>query len=343
MKAFLLKHTSRFLIVAMISGLVACEEQKENETEEDKINEVETAVSEIKAIDQQMEFTGNVEPLERNIISPSMQLRIQEIFVEVGDPVRKGELLVQMDPSQLLQTEVQLNHLEKEYERLDTLHKAGSVSQQQLDQMRTELEVTRSSYENLKENTQLLSPINGVVTARNFENGDMFSMGSGAGLLTVMQINPVQVDIHVPESFFPSVEKGMPVSMQLDVYPDTTFRGEVFLRHPTIDAATRTFTVETKFVNADKAIRPGMFGRVKMVFETMERVTVPDLAIQRQQGTNDRYVFVVENGKAVRKNVKTGRRIDDVYEITSGLTSGEEVVVTGHSGLLDGKPVKVVN
>jgi membrane fusion protein (multidrug efflux system) len=343
MKAIFLKHTTRFLTLAMISGLVACGGQNENDTEEDKINEVKTAVSEIRAIDQQMEFTGNVKPLERNIISPSMQFRIQEIFVEVGDPVRKGQLLVQMDPSQLRQTKVQLDHLEKEYARLDTLYKAGSVSQQQLDQMRTELDVTRFAYENLKENTRLLSPLSGMVTARNFENGDMFNMAAGMGILTVMQINPVQVDVHVPEAFFPDVEKGMPVSMQLDVYPDTTFHGEVFLKHPTIYPATRTFAVETKFSNSNLDIRPGMFGRVKMVFETVERVTVPDLAIQRQQGTNDRFVFVVENGKVARKIVKTGRRIDDVFEITSGLSAGVEVVVAGHSGLLDGTSVEVVN
>jgi RND family efflux transporter MFP subunit len=110
-----------------------------------------------------------------------------------------------------------------------------------------------------------------------------------------------------------------------------------------VDPATRTFTVETKYPNDGRFIRPGMFGRVKMVFNTVERVTVPDLAIQRQRGTNDHFVFVVENGKAVRKVVRTGRRIDDFYEITSGLSAGEEVITAGHAGLLDGTAVKVVN
>lgn len=344
MKTSVLKNTSRFLFAIFIGSLVSCSainDEKKDDTESE-VKRVETAFSEIKEVDQEMDFTGNVEPLEQNIISPSMQLRIQKIYVEVGDRVSKGQQLVQMDPSQLRQTRVQLNHLEKEYARLDTLHKAGSVSQQQLDQMKTELDVTRSSYQNLKENTQLLAPINGVVTARNFENGDMFSMTSQGGILTVMQINPVQVNIFVPEMFFPAVKNGMPVNMQLDVYPDTTFAGEVFLKHPTINNATRTFTVETKFSNPDHLIRPGMFGRVNMVFETLERVTVPDLAIQRQQGSSERFVFTVENGKAERKVVKLGRRIDDFYEITSGLSAGEEVIVAGHAGVLEGTPVEVV-
>jgi membrane fusion protein (multidrug efflux system) len=343
MKTNGLKHTFLFLII-LLAGAVACSGPAEEQANQsaDEVKKVETGFSEIKEVEQEMTLTGNVEPYEQNIISPSMQLRIQKIYVEVGDPVRKGQLLVQMDPSQLVQTEVQMNHLEKEYARLDTLQKTGSVSQQQLDQMRTELDVTRSAYENLKENTRLVSPISGIVTARNFENGDMYSMATGAGILTVMQIDPVQVDVHIPEAFFPLVENGMPVSMQLDVYPEAEFKGEVFLKHPTINPATRTFTVETRFSNNDLKVRPGMFGRVKIVFETLERVTVPDLAVQRQQGTNDRFVFVVENGKAIRKVVETGRRVDAFYEITKGLSADVEVVVAGHAGLLDQAPVEVV-
>ncbi len=342
MKTSGLKYTFLLLMI-LLAGAVACsgpEDQQSDESAE-KVKKVETGFSEIKEVEQEMTLTGNVEPYEQNIISPSTQLRIQKIYVEVGDPVRKGQLLVQMDPSQLVQTEVQLNHLEKEYARLDTLHKAGSVSRQQMDQMRAELDVTRSAYENLKENTRLVSPINGVVTARNFENGDMYSMATGAGILNVMQIDPVQVNVNIPEVFFPLIENGKQVSMKLDVYPDVDFEGEVFLKHPTINSNTRTFTVETRFPNKDLKIRPGMFGRVTIVFETLERVTVPDLAVQHQQGTNDRFVFVVEEGKAIRKVVETGRRIDSFYEITKGLSANEEVVVAGHAGLLDQTLVEV--
>ncbi|WP_010420456.1 efflux RND transporter periplasmic adaptor subunit [Anaerophaga thermohalophila] len=341
MNAISLKNTSRILSIVLFSGLLACSGPSKEE-EESGTRKVKTAFSGIENVKQDMDFTGNVVPFEKNIISPSMQLRIQKIFVDVGDAVKKGQLLVQMDPAQLFQTEVQLNNLEKEYARLDTLYKTGSVSEQQLDQMKTELDVLRTNYQNLKENTRLLSPINGVVTERNFEDGDMYNMAAGAGILTVMQIDPVQVDINVPERYFPAVVENMAVSMQLDVYPDTSFAGRVFLKHPTIDPATRTFTVETIFPNKEQLIRPGMFGRVNIVFETLERVTVPDLAVQRQQGTNDSYVFVVKDGKVTRKEVKLGRRVDDFYEVISGLDEGKEVVVEGHTGLLEGTPVEVI-
>lgn len=339
-----LKNTFRILSIVLFSGLLACSapSKENNEEGENGPRKVKTAFSRIKNIEQDMDFTGNVVPFERNIISPSMQLRIRKIHVDVGDAVKKGQLLVQMDPAQLFQTKVQLNNLEKEYARLDTLYKTGSVSEQQLDQMKAELDVLRTNYQNLKENTRLLSPINGVVTERNFEDGDMYNMAAGAGILTVMQIDPVQVDINVPERYFPAVVENMAVSMQLDVYPDTLFAGRVFLKHPTIDPATRTFTVETIFPNKEQLIRPGMFGRVNIIFETLERVTVPDMAVRRQQGTNDYYVFLVEDGKVTRKEVELGRRVDDFYEIISGLDEGKEIVVEGHTGLLEGTPVEVI-
>lgn len=336
-----MKNIIRILSIFLFSGLLSCSTASKETSEESGPRKVKTAFSGLKNIDQQMDFTGNVVSFEKNIISPSMPLRIKKIYVEVGDPVKKGQLLVQMDPAQLIQTEVQLNNLEKEYARLDTLYKTGGVSEQQLDQIKTELDVLRTNYQNLKENTQLLSPINGVVTARNFEDGDMY-MAAAGGILTVMQIEPVQVDINVPEQFFPFVVKNMPVSLRLDVYPDTFFTGRVFLKYPTIDPATRTFTVETIFPNKEQQIRPGMFGRVNVVFETLERVTVPDLAVQRQEGTNDHYVFVVADGKAMRKEVTLGRRVDDFYEVISGLDEGKEVVVEGLAGLLDGTPVEVI-
>ncbi|MGQ1889850.1 efflux RND transporter periplasmic adaptor subunit [Thermophagus sp. OGC60D27] len=344
MKIKIFNNTFRIFTVGFMVSMMACSQPGEQTNDQDDTGPrpVKTAMSVKKMVEQNMDFTGNVEPFAQYMISPSLQLRIEKIHAEVGDFVQRGQLLVQMDPTQRIQTGVQLKNLEKEYARLDTLFKTGSVSEQQLDQVKAELEVLQSSYQNLLENTRLMSPGNGVVTSRNFEDGDMYSMVSGMGILTVMQINPVKVKVYVPERFFPSVEKGMPVSLRLDVYPDTTFKGVIHLKYPAIDPATRTFTIEARFPNSDRLIRPGMFGRINIVFESVERVTVPDLAVQRQQGTDDYFVFVVDRGKVTRKVVTLGRRVDDFFEVINGLNAGEEVVVEGHAGLLEGSEVKVV-
>lgn len=331
--------------VASIFLLASCGGKK-SEKDIDEVKKVRVETLKQMKVNQQVVYAGTVEPFEQAFISSSAPVRINKIYKEVGDMVRRGDLLVQMDASNFRQAKAQLDNLEKEYNRLDTLFKVGSISQQQLDQMATQLDVARTSFQNLNENTQLRSPINGVVTGRYFEDGEMFSMSptaaGRAAILTIMDINPVKVIINVPGDYFVMVNKDIKVSLELDVYKNQTFDGSLHIKYPTIDPATRTFSVELKFPNPDLALRPGMFGRVTMVLGDADRVMVPDRAVLRQTGVNERYVFVVENNKAVRKPVQTGRLVGNELEVLNGLNAGEKVVVAGTAGLLEGMDVEVV-
>jgi RND family efflux transporter MFP subunit len=250
-----------------------------------------------------------------------------------------------MDETMYSQTKAQLINLEREYARLDTLNRVGSVSQQQVDQVKTQLDVLRTTFQNLSNNTQLRSPINGIITGRYFNDGEMYSMtptltGKPA-IVSVMQIQPVKVMVNIPEMFFPKVKQGMEATIMLDIYPDREFKGKVHLIYPTIEPLTRTFTVEVEIPNPNILIRPGMFARVKFGFGAMERVVVPDLAVIKQTGTNERYVFVVENNTAIRRTIILGQRINDSYEVLSGLNANEMVVTAGQARLLDGTSVEV--
>ena len=118
------------------------------------------------------------------------------------------------------------------------------VQSQEWDAAKMALDVKETAYNNLLENTSLLSPINGVVTARNYDNGDMYS--GGQPVLVVEQITPVKLLINVSETYFTQVKKGSPVTVKLDVYGDEVFEGTISLVYPTIDAGTRTFPVEIK-------------------------------------------------------------------------------------------------
>ncbi len=337
---------SPMLVFALL--LTACGGKTSVSDEDQNTNyRVKTEVVKKQPVEQIVTLTGNVEPFEKAFISSSTPVRIEKIYKEVGDFVKKGDLLVQMDASNYRQARVQLENLEVEFARLDTLFRIGSISQQQLDQMATQLEVARTAYRNLSENTQLRSPINGVVTGRFYENGEMYSMspvsGGRAAILAIEVLQPVKVMVNVAEQYFPMVEKNLNVSLALDVYQGKTFEGSVYLKYPTIDAATRTFTVELQFPNKEMLIRPGMFGRVVLGFGELERAVVPDLAVIRQQGTNERYVFVEKNGVVERRVITTGRLIGNMFEVISGLAEGETVVTAGHTRLLDGSAVQVVN
>lgn len=329
------------LVVAMLSACSGGAEQKEAAkvaAEEKPVVKLASVTS--RDVDQIEEYTATVEAEAKNNIAPTSAGRIDRIFVEVGDRVSKGQKLVQMDAASLKQMKLQLENEETEFNRMDELYKVGGASKSEWDAAKTTLDVRRTSYNNLLENTQLLSPINGVVTARNFDNGDLYSAAT-TPVLVVEQITPVKLLINVSEPYFPKVAKGMTVKVKFDVYGDEEFEGKVSLVYPTIDATTHTFPVEVKLANTSQRVRPGMFGRVTVSFGTMQHVVVPDQAVVKRAGSGDRYVYVYKDGKVSYNKVELGRRMGTEYELISGVDDNSQVVIAGQTRLADGVEVEV--
>ena len=292
-----------------------------------------------RPVDQIQEYTATVEAEVKNNIAPASPVRIDKIFVEVGDRVSKGQKLVLMDEASLKQMKLQLENKRLEFNRADELYKVGGTSKSEWDALKMALEVQETAYKNLMENTTLVSPISGIITARNYDNGDMYSGGNP--VLVVEQITPVKLMINVSETYFSQVKKGSPVAVKLDVYGDEEFAGKVSLVYPTIDATTRTFPVEIKLENKDQRVRPGMFARATLNIGTQDNVVVPDLAIVKQAGAGDRYVFVYKDGKVSYNKVELGRRMGTEYELKSGVPNNSQVVVAGQARLINGTEVDV--
>ena len=314
--------------------------RKKQEVKVDEKPLVRLETVKTQEVEQIQEFTATVEANVVNNIVPSMSLRINDILVEVGDHVRKGQVLAQMDKTNLLQSQTQLENIQLEYDRAFELYKVGGASKQSLDAQKTQLDVAKTAYENLKENTRLVSPINGIVTARNYDSGDMIG---GEPVVTIEQMSPVKLLVNVSESFYTRVRKGMDVNVKVEVYGDEIFHGKVSLIYPTVDPQTRTFPVEIKLPNKDLKVRPGMFARVTLNFGTQHHVVAPDLSIIKQAGSGDRYIYVYKDGKVSYNKVLLGRRMDDKYEIISGVSDGDQVVVAGQSRLTNGAEVSVEN
>ena len=332
------------LVAAMLGACSGGEEKKAETTAAETVIEkptVKLATVTSRDVEQIGEFTATVEAEAKNNIAPTSPGRISKIFVEVGDQVRKGQKLVQMDAASLTQLKLQLDNQETEFKRVDELYKVGGASKAEWDAAKTNLDVRRSSYENLLENTQLVSPLNGVVTARNFDNGDLYT-STQTPVLVVEQIAPVKLMVNVSEPNFPKVTKGMPVTVKLDVYEGEEFEGKVSLVYPTIDAATHTFPVEITLANANQRVRPGMFARVTMNFGSKNHVVVPDMAIVKRAGSGDRYVYVYNNGKVSYNKVELGRRMGTEYELISGVDNNSQVVIAGQTRLADGVEVEVI-
>ena len=335
MKSIKLSHIVLLLVASL---LFSCGEKTEETNEVAKVRvKVETAIK--SEVMQSNEYTATVQSDVINKISPAMPARIRKIHVEVGDRVRKGQTLVSLDKSNLSQSQTQIANMERDLQRYKELYEVGGISKQQIEQLEVQLEVAKSTSSNLSENTTLVSPINGIVTQRNYDSGDM---PSGMHILQIEDFNPVKLLINVSENLYTKISKGMEVQVAVDVYPDEEFTGKISLIHPTISQASHTFPVEVRIANSDSRIRPGMFARVNINLGSNENILVPDASVLKQTGSNDRHVFVVNSTTAKKKVITVGQHLGDKYEVLSGIEAGDKVVVAGASRLSDKQEVEIV-
>lgn len=329
-----------FMTLAVAAALSSCENKETttvNEVEELPIVTVDVAQS--RMVPQTKEYTANVEAQNLNNISPSTPNRIKKINVEVGDRVRAGQELVVLDSSNIDQLKINLDQMRREYNRAVELLEIGAGTQQSVDQLKAQLDAATSQYSNLLENTVLRSPINGVVTARNYDPGDM--TGS-LPVLSVGQLTPeMKIMINVSENDLTSIKANMSVDITFDAFPADTFQGKVSRVYPTIDTNTRTFEVEVRVANPQEQIKPGMFARVAIDLGAKEHVVVPDRAVVRQTGSGNKYVYVLKGNKVSYDKVELGKRIGTEYELLSGVNSGDTVVITGQTRLADGVEVEI--
>jgi membrane fusion protein (multidrug efflux system) len=354
-----MKHLVTISVIG-ISCLIlsACSSKKNNDatgapagsaTEEKAVIPVKVLTLEKTTIARTIDYTATVLPFEEVNMAPSTPGRIEEIYVETGDKVAKGNNLFLMDRTQLYQLKLQLTNLEKDLSRLDTLLSVGSARQQDYDQMKTQYDVLKTNVEFMEKNTLMKAPFSGMITGKYFEDGEMYSgtpttLSGRSAIVTIMQVNPLKVNVSISEQFYPSIKIGMKAQITADVYEGEVFAGRVFRKSPTVNSVTRSFITEIELPNRNEMLKPGMFVRVSMDLGEVETFVVPASTVLIQEGTNIRYVFVEDQGVAKRTEVLIGKRFDDRLEIISdNLREGDKLVTEGQARLITGDKISIVN
>lgn len=314
------------------------EAQQNNAVEEEVIKvTVSTAVRD--TVDVYADYTTTLSPKAKNNISAQAGGRLSALYVKVGDRVRAGQTVARLDATQLEQTKVQLEDAKLNLSRMQALFNIGGISQAQLDQAQSSVNIAQIAYRNLATNTTLVSPISGVVSAKNYDVGDMTSPAQP--VVVIEQITPVQALINVSETNYTALSQKQGVSLTVPALGEEVFPAYIDKVHPTIDSRTHTVVVEVEVSNKDERLRPGMYGRVRLDLGKREVLLVPDVAIQRMMGSGQKYVYVYEDGKAVYKPVEVGQLYENRYEILSGIDAGSSVIVTGFGGLKNGSKVSL--
>lgn len=337
-----MKKLNTLLIASAAIILMSCG-QSNNNTQQVVEENPKVTVTTVNAeyVSQITVYPTTIEADIVNNIAPQSSARISKIYVEIGDKVEAGQILAKMDEANLEKARLQLVNDSIELGRIKQLHDIGATSQSDFEAMSLKYDVTKRTYMNLLENTLLKSPISGIVTARNYDEGDMYAMAQP--LFVIQKISPVKMLINISESKYSQIQKGMEVDITTDAYGDQVFKGVVSLIHPTINAMTHTFPVEVKFMNKDITLRPGMFARVTVNYGDNFRVVIPDRAVMKQVGSGEQYVYILNpDGTVTYSVVELGRRMGNRYEVLSGIDDNATIVVSGQTRLKNGIAVDVV-
>ncbi|MCR5191723.1 MAG: efflux RND transporter periplasmic adaptor subunit [Bacteroidales bacterium] len=338
----------RIAAIAFLTlAVAACGGKKEDPKNAAKVKkEVEKVkIQELKKqrIAKQLELSSTLEGYETMNISPSITGHIEHIYVQVGSRVSKGAMLVRMDQTQLNTTRINLASTKTELDRVTALKASGSISEQVYDQTKAGYDQLVESERFQEENTFVKAQFSGVISAKNYEDGEMYT---GAPILQLCQISRLKAIINIPESYFPLVKQGMKVNVYSDIYPDKVFPATIEIVYPTIDPSSHTFQAKLNIPNPGEKIRPGMYVRTTMALGEIDALVVPYQSVLKLTGSNERYVFVADGNTARRVTVTLGQRFDDQVEILpvnpTDLKEGDNLVVTGQARLVDGCQLEIV-
>jgi membrane fusion protein (multidrug efflux system) len=291
--------------------------------------------------------TAPIEAFAEADVIAKVDGEVRELHVEEGDRVEKDQILATLDGDrlrlELSESQARLGKLQRDYQRNQELQEKGLISEGDFEKIQYDLEALEASF-NLAslelDYTQIRAPISGVISERYLKLGN--TIKTGEPVFRVTSLDPLVAYMHVPEREFRQIAAGQPVYIEVDALTEASVVASITRVSPIIDPETGTFKITIELDGTAEGIKPGMFGRMNIVYDKHENtLLVPRSAII--ETASDKFVFVVENEIGIRKTVETGFSGNGMVEIISGLGDGENVITVGHVGLKNEASVVVVN
>lgn len=341
-------NKAKSLLIIFLSALivVGCgKKENNNQNKTDEAIPIEVTLVKKSMIDREIELVGNLMAWKEANLAAQTTARVQKIYVDAGSRVKEGDLLFEMDDTQLAQAKIQYQVAKDNYDRLKPLYETGSISQSQFDQVKAAYETAEKTYQLLLTNTQFRAPFSGVVTAKRLNDGEVFLLAPGGvgapTIVSLMQINPLKLILNVSESNLKDVKLNQTVEIKSDIFPAETFKGTINRINPAVNPSSRTFEVEVKIPNPNEKLKPGMYVRAKILIGKSEGIIVNRSAALKQLGSTAYYGFIVKDNTAKRVELTLGKEFDSLVEITSGLNEGDYLVTRGQGLLKDGSKVEI--
>lgn len=284
-------------------------------------------------------------PNEAQVVAKTSGVLL-ELRAEEGDRVKAGQVLARLDAErsrlEVERAEAAMRKLEAEYERSKELFARKLIAADAHERIRYDLDTARAAWELMRlelSYANVVAPIGGVIAERMVKQGNLIQ--ANQALFRIVDADTLEAVLNVPERELATMKSGLPVSMRVDALPGQSFEGVVDRVSPVVDAGSGTFRVTAAF-DGESGLRPGMFGRVNVIYSQRNDVlTVPRSALLQDQG--EPAVFAVREGKAVRQSVQLGYVNGEVAEVVAGLAEGDQVITTGKVAVRDGTELQVLN
>jgi membrane fusion protein, multidrug efflux system len=306
------------------------------------------AEARLQRISETLSLVGTLAANETVEIKSEIDGAIVEIGFQEGQRVEQGSLLFQIDESKLAaslaEAEANFRLSRLNYERSQELFRSRLVSQQEYDQAAATFHVNEAGLQLKRrhlEDTRVVAPFSGVMGARQVSPGQVIQRNQTLGWL--IDLNPVKVEVHVPERFLSQLQQGQSLELSVAAFPGRKFNGNVYFVAPFVDPATRTALVKAHIPNPNGELRPGMFASLELTLVTRENaVVVPEMALSHILERNRARLYTVnEEMTAQLKTVTIGTRLKGQIEIVEGLQPGDKVIVEGYQKVSPGAKVIV--
>jgi membrane fusion protein (multidrug efflux system) len=337
------------LLCVLFLGACQSEQPAESEETEEETPPVPVETSIPVRGDVYAMYTGTapIEAYAEADVIAKVAGEVRELLIEEGDEVTKGQVLARLDGERLRlelnESEAKLRKLQRDYERNVDLQAKGLISDGDFEKIKYEMEALEAAF-NLAslelDYTQIRAPITGVIAERLVKLGNTISEGDA--LFKVTSLDPLVAYLHVPEREYRNIDPGQPVGIDIDALPGEPIVAAVSRVSPVVDPQTGTFKITVEIVDKQRRIKPGMFGRIGIIYDVHENaLQIPRSAIIEDQGVAS--VFVIEEDRAVRKTIRTGYSNRGMVEVTSGLEDGEQIVTVGQASLKQDSRVSIIN
>lgn len=295
---------------------------------------------------ERIELSGRMEPWVEVQVSTELGGAVEFVGFDKGDYVRKGQEVARVGTdlyqAALDEAEASLKRAEATYEKAQQLFEREAVPRQELIDATGDFEVRKAQVAQSRlrlERSKITAPISGLALTRDLEPGEV--LAPGAPITTLQRVDRLKAVIGIPETDIAMFKVGGDATLTVDAFPDRTFTGRISFVGPATEASSRTFPAEIAVANGDGTLKPGMIARVSLVRRSFENaIVVPrDVLHERDAGT---VAVVMENGVARVRTVTLDASEDGKVVVTSGLAAGDQLIVEGQRGLVDGQPVRVV-